>query len=137
MPLSNMGKIKDYFQPLNNLVVSPPAPQFEGKRIPLILSPVESQCDISVANLPSTITKNEDLDVSEDPVLFDSMSGLKKNKGAEGSKESIESPPSPDAHNFQSRVLNLLYPIIKRRFMRRVLNYLCLMMNPRVFLMLT
>ena len=58
---------------------------------------------ISVANLPSTITKNEDFDVSEDPVLFDSMSGLKKNKGAEGSKESIESPPSPDAHNFSEQ----------------------------------
>ena len=50
MPLSNMGKIKDYFQPLNNLVVSPPAPQSEGKRIPLILSPFELQCDSYISS---------------------------------------------------------------------------------------
>ena len=103
MPLSNMVKIKDYFRPLSNLLVSPLVLQSEGKRVPLMLSPVESLCDKSVANLPSSISKNDSLSISENPVLFDGPPCLRKNKSTGGSNDSKENSLSLNACNYSQQ----------------------------------
>ena len=82
-----------------NSVVSPPVSQFKGKVVPLISSPVESQFNKLDANLPSSVSKNDHLSVSEDQVLLDSASCVKK-KNTEGSKENS---PSLDAHNYSEQ----------------------------------
>ena len=106
MKTLSMGKIKDYFQPLHNSVISPPVSQFEGKVVPLISLSVKSQFNKLDANLPSSVSKKDHLSVSEDRVLLDSASCVKK-KNTEGSKERVENSPSLDAYNYSEQSAEL------------------------------